>query len=755
MTADPQMLQVILDADDEQVFALDTDGRYTAFNRAHAVEMRTLYGVEIHLGERQTDYAIAAADRKAALADHQRALAGERFVVNVSLGEAGRERSYQIVHSPHHDAAGGIVGVVIRAHDVTKRRQAESGLRESEQRFGQLFASMLEGFAYCRMVYDEAGRPDDFVYLAVNPAFERLTGLKDVAGRRVTDAIPGIREETPELFALYSRVVETGEDAELEIDFTPLGLWLHISVFRPEPGHFVAVFTDVGESRRLESELDAERLRYKLLVENSSEAILLTTPEGDVLAANPEACRMFGRSEQEIRALGRAGLVDVTDQRLAAGLKERAQTGSASGELRFLRSDGTKFPAEVSTRVYTDPSGQDRTSMVIRDLTERVAAEAALLESEERYRSVVERASDAVVIGRDGRVLFANEAFSRLLGYRDDELDGLDLFSVFKPEDRDGIADRARRRSAGTASPSAYDAELMAKDGTIRTVELRANALTYQGEPALVAVIRDVTERRRSEAALRESEELYRSILRASPDDITVTDLEGRILVVSPAALSMLGYRREDEMLGRSMAEFLGPDDRERAAANVGLMFQGVFTGPGEYLAIRADGSTFPIEANAELIRDADERPTGMVFVARDITKRKRSEDEIRRLNAELEARVVSRTEQRDAAARELESFAYSVAHDVRTPLRAIDGFSAMVLDDEGQTLSASLDRASDASARGCAAHGAPARRLARTLTRLAPRPGAIPGRPECTGVRNRGGASGTAPGTLRRAGRC
>ena len=440
-----------------------------------------------------------------------------------------------------------------------------TGLDEGEQRFELLFQNMLEGCAYCRMVYDDAGRADDFVYLAVNPAFERLTDLKDVVGKRVTEAIPDVKQETPELFDLYGQVVESGDPVEFELDFAPLDLRLHLSVFRPEPGHFVAVFTNVTEQKRLQRELDAERLRLKLLFENSGEAILLTQPDGTILAANPEACRMFRLSEQEIRAVGRAGLVDGSDPRLASGLEERARTGKASGELRLVRGDGTTFLGAVSTRVYADHDGSARTSMVIHDLTEREAAEAAL----------------------------------------------------------------------------------------------------------------------------HESEELYRSILKASPDDITVTDLEGRILLVSPTAVSMLGHEREDEMLGRPMTDYLAPEDRERAQANVGLMFEGVFRGPEEYLALRADGARFPIEINGEFIRDADGRPARMVFVVRDVTERKRAEDEIRRLNTELEERVMTRTAQLETTNKELEAFAYSVSHDLRAPLRVIDGFSAMVAEDAKSRLTA------------------------------------------------------------------
>ncbi|HZY42720.1 MAG TPA: PAS domain S-box protein, partial [Anaerolineae bacterium] len=136
--------------------------------------------------------------------------------------------------------------------------------------------------------------------------------------------------------------------------------------------------------------------------------------------------------------------------------------------------------------------------------------------------------------------------------------------------------------------------------------------------------------RKRAEEALRESEERYRSILNASPDDITITDLAGRILMVSPVALTIFGYEREEELLGHLVTEFIVPEDRDRAASNVALMFQGAMSGPGEYRGLRMDGSTFDIEVNGEFIRGAEGQPTGLVFVVRDITARKRAEEALR-----------------------------------------------------------------------------------------------------------------------------
>jgi PAS domain S-box-containing protein len=152
--------------------------------------------------------------------------------------------------------------VLVGARDASDRPSTEEASRGTDERYRALYQNMLEGLAYCRMLYDEEGHPDDWVYLAANPAFERLTGLKDVIGRRVTEIIPTIKA-APELFDAYSNVVQTGASAELEIDFTPLRRWLRISVLRPAAGHFVAMFADVTERKRAESALRESEDRFK------------------------------------------------------------------------------------------------------------------------------------------------------------------------------------------------------------------------------------------------------------------------------------------------------------------------------------------------------------------------------------------------------------------------------------------------------------------------------------------------------------
>ncbi|MFA4825567.1 MAG: MASE3 domain-containing protein [Methanoregula sp.] len=163
-----------------------------------------------------------------------------------------------------------VVISLTRPYDLILRelKLNEESLRESETKYRTLFENMLEGFAYCRMIYDDKGEPADWVYLDVNAAFERLTGLKNIAGKRVLEAIPDIRKLTPGLFDTYGRVASTGTPETFEIDFSPLNKWLKVSVFSPEKGFFVAVFEDVTEHKRIVAEVRKARDFYLKILDD-------------------------------------------------------------------------------------------------------------------------------------------------------------------------------------------------------------------------------------------------------------------------------------------------------------------------------------------------------------------------------------------------------------------------------------------------------------------------------------------------------
>jgi two-component system, cell cycle sensor histidine kinase and response regulator CckA len=173
------------------------------------------------------------------------------------------------------------------------RQHTEESLREAGHRYRSLFEGMLHGFAHCEMLY-ENGAPRDFVYLDVNKAFEELTGLTGVVGKRVSEVIPGIRESSPELFERYGRVASTGIPEKFEFYLPALGIWISISLFSPEKDHFIALFDNISERRRTEEALRFQNLLLATLSEVSIDGILVVDSRGQIIHFNRRFVEMWG-----------------------------------------------------------------------------------------------------------------------------------------------------------------------------------------------------------------------------------------------------------------------------------------------------------------------------------------------------------------------------------------------------------------------------------------------------------------------------
>jgi signal transduction histidine kinase len=154
--------------------------------------------------------------------------------------------------------------VAVLFNDITGRRRTEDALRKSEELYRSLFDNMMNGYAYCKM-YFEQNRPHDFVYISVNRAFESLTGLKNVVGKKASEAVPGMRESDPELFEIYGRVALTGKPEQFEKYVIALQMWFSVSVYSPAKEHFISVFDIITERKQAEQELWASHEQLRAL----------------------------------------------------------------------------------------------------------------------------------------------------------------------------------------------------------------------------------------------------------------------------------------------------------------------------------------------------------------------------------------------------------------------------------------------------------------------------------------------------------
>ncbi len=238
---------------------------------------------------------------------------------------------------------------------------------------------MLDGVAYCQMLFDEAGQPADWLYLEVNPAFEALTGLRDAAGKRVSQLVPGVRETNPELFEIYGRVAQTGVSEQFETYLPAFERWFSVKVYRPQEGHFAAVFENVTERKRLD---EALRERVRRLYDTNIIGTLIARTDGEILEANDyflgligHTCEELERGELSWRALTPREWLPVSDHAIG---QMRIHGTSAPYEKEYLRADGTRVPVLV---VATSLAGPDelsqRSCSTIRSASEMPASAIA------------------------------------------------------------------------------------------------------------------------------------------------------------------------------------------------------------------------------------------------------------------------------------------------------------------------------------------------------------------------------------------
>jgi diguanylate cyclase (GGDEF)-like protein/PAS domain S-box-containing protein len=387
----------------------------------------------------------------------------------------------------------------------SERKRAQEALRESEERFRQLFDNMAEGVA----IYQAIDDGDDFIFVDINRngQLSSTIGCSDVVGKRVTEAFPAI--ERIGLLDVFRQVWRTGEAQQ-----HPLTVYedkrvlqrVENYVFKLPSGLIAAVYSDTTEKNRAERALRDSEEKYRLVVENAAEIILIAQ-DGFLKYVNPIAVKILGYPKETLTSTPFVDLLHPDDLQKVFEAHTRIMRGEENHQpiqqFRVVTADGAVRWAD-SRAVVISWEGKPATLNFITDITERKKTEEALRESNERYRTLVENASDIVFRTDDGgRFTFVNPAGLRISGYEEEELMGKHYPTLICPDMRDDAMKFFGRQFVERIQNTYSEYPIIAKGN--REVWLGQNTQLIMEEERVVgfqSVARDITDRKRMEAEI-------------------------------------------------------------------------------------------------------------------------------------------------------------------------------------------------------------------------------------------------------------
>jgi PAS domain S-box-containing protein len=604
------------------------------------------------------------------------------------------------ISGQYQPIAGGQIVVFVR--DITERKRAEETLRQSEAYLAEAQRLSHTG----SWAFDVAS--DKYVYVS-----EECSRIFESEGLPPREAVSRLirPKDWESVNGSYEKSLREKVDTRSEFRITlPSGTVKHIHVIRHpvlnsagDVVQLVGTTMDITERKRAEDALRRSEAYLTEAQRLSHAGNWALDVAGDKhIYYSDEALRIWGFDPHEGLPTKEAVYrrIHPEDQQrwaenLERSLREKVDT---FGEYRIVLPDGTVKHLDVIWHPVLDANG-DLIQYIgtAADVTERIRNVEALRRSE-AYLAATQRLSHTgswVWDPTHYKFLYASEEMLRLYGF--DPQEGIptpaQVLERIHPDDRDKI----KWTRTGNADVD-FDYKFVLPDGTLRHFHCIAHpVLGPNGEVReVLGIAMDVTDRKRAEEALRLASVYNRSLIEASLDPLVTIDPEGRISDVNAATEEVTGYTRS-ELIGTDFSDYF--TDPEKARSGYRQVFSEGLVRDYELSIRHRNGDIMPVLYNASIYRDEAGTVIGVFAAARDITERKQAQEALQNLLAELESRVQERTkelseanESLQAANKELDSFSYSVSHDLRAPLRAIDGFSMMVLkgyadklDDEGR----------------------------------------------------------------------
>ena len=674
-----EMYRVLTETSSDTIVTINLEGNLV-FASQRTLKMFGYQNANEVIGRSGFDW-VAPEDRDKAVASFQSAL-GHGFARNIELKLIRKDKSSfigELNAAMIKDRQGQPRNFVAMVRDVTERRQIQD-LLYAQRNLGVALSATNKLDEALRLCLESAiqasGMDSGGIYLV-----DEKTGALDLAFSRelfpdFVEAVSHYDASSPNAMLIREGKPIFGRPrnfgiSDNEIDqreglraLAVIPIWFenrviaclnissHVSDEIPMIARhaLVGISVQIGNAIariRMENALRESEEMYKALTETSSDGVYVTDLNGKFVDLSRRALDIFGYSNiEEMRGMNGFDVVYPDDRELAAqGLQKSLVTGyTRNHEFRLVRKDKSIFWGDLSSILLRDKNGNPKYFVCMgRDITERKRAEEAIRESEEMYKTLAETTSDAVAVtDLFGTILkISPRSVEKLRARSPEEIIGKNGLNFIIPEEREeGLKNIIRVIQKGSALNKEYTFVRMDQSrmfGEMNTVLLKDST----GNPKyLISTIRDITERKQAEEAIRKSEEMYRTLVHTSPDAIIVTDLQGRIIEASQKNLEFTGYRDAKDLIGLSSFNGVAPEEHGRAIKIWQKILKDGFAQNMEYNMIKKDGTRFFGELNATLVKDTHGNPLSILAIIRDITERKRLEKELLEISAREQRRI-------------------------------------------------------------------------------------------------------------------